>query len=167
MGIITYKSRRDFISIINEHSFKRCAELGVATGDFSSVLAKSKLTELVLVDKWNDHHNEAEQLVVIKRFAKDSRIKIFHELFSKAVNRFPDEYFDFIYIDGYAHTGQDSGLTLALWWPKVRIGGFFGGHDYHMRFKPTINVVDEFCKKYDKELYTTEEDTFPSWYVFK
>lgn len=165
--MITYSHRKELISIINENNFERVVELGVASGDFSSVLAKSNLKELVLIDKWNDHHGDSERLFVIKRFKNDSRIKIFHETFLDSANKFPDGYFDFIYIDGYAHTGQDSGLTLKLWWPKVRLGGFFGGHDYHSDYEPTIKVVNEFCNIHNKLLNLTGEKKFPSWYVFK
>jgi hypothetical protein len=147
--------------------YKRVVELGVGGGDFSSVLAKSNITELVLVDKWNDHHDEAEHQRVVNRFRNDTRVKIFHSTFEEASKNFPDEYFDFVYIDGYAHTGQDNGLTLLLWWYKVRTGGFFGGHDYHINYPKTISVVDSFCKAYNKTMNLTGEEKFPSWYVFK
>jgi hypothetical protein len=35
-----------------------------------------------------------------------------------------------VYIDGlhdYGSVKQD----IAAWWPKVKVGGFIGGHDYH------------------------------------
>lgn len=37
----------------------------------------------------------------------------------------------FIYVDGYAHTGEDRGKTLFDWYPKLKIGGLMAGDDYH------------------------------------
>jgi hypothetical protein len=54
-------NRNNFIILINEHKFTKGVELGVAAGCFSEILASSNLSELVLVDKWNDHHNENEK----------------------------------------------------------------------------------------------------------
>lgn len=30
------------------------------------------------------------------------------------------QMFDFVYIDGYAHTGEENGKTIIDWWRKVR-----------------------------------------------
>lgn len=108
-----------------------------------------------------------KKICVINKFKDDSRIKIMHSLFSDAVKEFSDGYFDFIYIDGYAHTGQDSGQTLDMWWPKLSNGGFFGGHDYHSDWKPTIISVDNFCNKHNLKIQLTSEERYPSWYLFK
>jgi hypothetical protein len=51
---------------------------------------------------------------------------------------------DFAYLDGdHSHDGvrQD----LALWYPKVRVGGVIGGHDYGNKDFPGVRqAVDEF-----------------------
>lgn len=46
-----------------------------------------------------------------------------------ATNLFPDGYFDFVYIDA-GHTYGEVMSDMNLWWPKVKAGGVFGGHDY-------------------------------------
>jgi predicted O-methyltransferase YrrM len=57
-----------------------------------------------------------------------------------------DESLDFVYIDGmhdYGSVRQD----IAAWAPKVRLGGFVGGHDYHENQNSDFEVkraVDEF-----------------------
>ena len=81
----------------------------------------------------------------------------------------PDSYFDFIYIDGYAHTGQDGGKTLEDWYPKLRAGGIFAGHDYHKHWSPTIDSVDAFRRSINHrgDLQLTLKDTFPSWWFLK
>jgi hypothetical protein len=96
--------------------------------------------------------------------------------FSDAVDDFPDEFFDFIYIDGYAHTGQDNGETLNQWWPKLKKGCVFSGDDYHTTEWPlTVKAVNEFCSEHDLKLnifkFENEDNNhwcrFPSWYVIK
>jgi len=42
---------------------------------------------------------------------------------------FPDEYFDFVYIDAL-HTYKGCKIDIESWWPKVKPGGLFAGDDY-------------------------------------
>ena len=52
--------------------------------------------------------------------------------------------FDFVFIDanhGYESVKED----IAAWWPLVRPGGLFCGHDYHGRFDGVDRAVDEFA----------------------
>jgi hypothetical protein len=91
-----------------------------------------------------------------------------------AVKLFPDEYFDFIYVDGYAHTGQERGKTFYDWWPKVKPGGLFGGDDYDVQWPETTTAVNTFVKNVNRELYVTQCDKgedwaslFQSWFVQK
>ncbi len=89
--------------------------------------------------------------------------------FAEALPHFADGSLDFIYIDGYAHTGQESGGTLRDWWPKLRAGGVFAGHDYCARYQPTCDAVDAFVAANGLTLHVTETggDSFPSWWVIK
>ena len=66
--------------------------------------------------------------------------------FCDALNLFEDCTFDFIYIDGYAHTGENEGKTLYDWYPKLKKGGMFAGDDYHNDWPKVVHHVDEFCK---------------------
>ena len=59
---------------------------------------------------------------------------------------FPDFYFDFIYIDGFAESGQEDGKTLYDWWPKLNSGGIFAGDDYSDDWPETKKQVDIFCE---------------------
>lgn len=161
-------TRNGFVNIINNLNLKTGVELGVATGLFSEILSKSNLTELFLVDKWDDHHNLNEKSIVMDKFKNNNRIKIIHSTFLEASKTFSNDYFDFIYIDGYAHTGQDNGQTLEIWWSKIKKGGLFSGHDYHIKYQPTIDAVNAFCAKYNNlKLSITSEERFPSWFLFK
>lgn len=159
--------RNDFYKLFGSDT-KIGVELGVAGGDYSDVLLKThNFEKFFCIDKWNDHHNEKEKQRVIARFEGKNNVDIIQKTFSDAVLDFEDGFFDFIYIDGYAHTGQNSGLTLLEWYPKLRKGGIFSGHDYHEKWMPTKKIVDLFSKCIDKPLYLTEADVFPSWYFVK
>lgn len=126
-------------------------ELGVASGSFSNrLLSTGRFSHLYSIDMWaGDRGHDVKQYKgVLRRLApykeKNSIIKL---KFDEALDLFPDEYFDFIYIDGYAHTGQNSGQTLHDWWPKLKRGGVFSGDDYSDRYPLVIKEVDEFAQQ--------------------
>ena len=56
---------------------------------------------------------------------------------------FPDKCFDFIFIDG-GHDYETVIEDIKNWYPKLKDGGVFGGHDYNW---PGVNkAVNEFFK---------------------
>ena len=59
------------------------------------------------------------------------------------VDRFEDESFDMIYIDG-DHTYEQVCKDIDNYLPKVKNGGFIGGHDYHDGAWPeVVRAVNE------------------------
>lgn len=144
-------------------------ELGVAAGAYSeTLLERSGLSLLYSIDRWADHHDEAEMHAAEQRLSRfGSRSRIIRSTFADALSLFPDGWFDFIYIDGYAHTGQDNGKTLADWWTKLKRGGMFAGHDYCPQYQPTIDAVDRFIAAHGLCLHITDEADYPSWWCVK
>jgi GT2 family glycosyltransferase len=59
-------------------------------------------------------------------------------------NSFPDNYFDFIFLDA-SHEYQDVKKDLQSWYPKVKNGGVFVGHDYQLHWQGVVRAVDEFA----------------------
>ena len=53
-----------------------------------------------------------------------------------------DRWADFVFIDA-AHSYEAVRDDIRLWAPKVRLGGWLGGHDYHAKFQGVIRAVDE------------------------
>jgi len=83
-----------------------------------------------------------------------------------ASSLFTDEFFDFVYVDAnhdYEHVKQD----VNAWWPKVKVGGVMGGHDY--KGIPTVEeAVKEFVSQHNlklMEFLTDERQT--EWGIVK
>ena len=60
-----------------------------------------------------------------------------------AVRLFPDNYFDFVFIDA-SHLYEDVVKDITLWLPKVRKGGILSGHDYnHPKHEDVAKAVHD------------------------
>lgn len=143
-------------------------ELGVARGDFSRmILQNGECRRLWSVDRWSDHHDLAEYHKAASMLISTSPgvcIPL-RMTFDEALPLFADSSLDAIYIDGYASGGQEGGATLANWWPKLKVGGLFAGHDYDPKWQPTIDAVDRFAAETGFVFsLTVESEGFPSWY---
>jgi hypothetical protein len=172
-------------------------EVGVFLGNFSERILATWPGELVLVDvwkhlahsedPWNFDDEKFDQILasVRERMAPfGARARIERALSVDACRLFPDDYFDFVYIDA-DHSFQGCRADLALWWPKLKPGGLFSGHDYlhgeiHGRelfevpeattesFKAygVKAAVDEFAAELGRTVHTTS-DSPKSWWFFK
>ncbi len=147
------------------------AELGVARGDFSAALLRqhAHIGNLYAIDKWNDERHPASEEAIARQNLSDPRAVVLRKSFEEAAKctDLGRVKFDLIYIDGYAHTGQDSGATLAQWWPKLKSGGIFAGHDYDPAWPLTIDAVNNFAAKNNLIINTILEKPFNSWWVKK
>jgi hypothetical protein len=144
-------------------------ELGVAAGKFAVELLNADPTVQYLgIDRWSDHHDDREMEEAAAALSIfPGRAILLRSTFDDAIGDFLPNSVDMIYVDGYAHTGQESGKTLEDWWPIVKDGGIFAGHDYHPKWQPTITAVDAFVKRHDLKLNIIHEQPFPSWWVRK
>lgn len=159
------KSRNELISLLKPYSIG--LELGVANGSFSRILYESNIfSEYWGIDKWNDHHNIKEYFHCIRSMPNANIIRA---QFNQCIEYFSDEYFDFIYIDGYAHIGQSKGQTLYDWYPKLKSGGIFAGHDYdEVNWINTYIEVNKFIEKNNLKLNIINgNDMYNSWWVYK
>mmetsp|Transcript_39737 Transcript_39737/g.62050 ORF Transcript_39737/g.62050 Transcript_39737/m.62050 type:complete len:111 (-) Transcript_39737:60-392(-) len=90
--------------------------------------------------------------------------------FEEAESLFPDSFFHLVYIDGYAHTGQDAGRTLLDWWYKVKPGGILAGHDYDERqWYLTYHNVNILANAHEQQVSVINAcgDGFQSWAIRK
>ena len=58
-----------------------------------------------------------------------NRVHQIRSLSIAAAQRFPDGFFDWVYIDAL-HTRDAALGDMRAWWPKLRRGGLFSGDDY-------------------------------------
>lgn len=65
----------------------------------------------------------------IKYCANSHKAQILEMDSNEAVDKFGDESIDFIFIDTY-YTKEQAERDLDVWYPKVKKGGLFMGHDY-------------------------------------
>jgi hypothetical protein len=103
------------------------AEVGVLAGDFSQVLLENcSPKELHLLDR--DLHSHR----IDQRFADDvssGRVVLHEGNSGRVLKRFPDHYFDFIYIDAdHRYEGVKRDARIAK--QKIRHDGFLIFNDY-------------------------------------
>jgi hypothetical protein len=146
-------------------------EVGVFDGDFSErILALNEPKKLHLVDPWftkddgtlydgptQEFSSKAQASAalefqyqhVISRFSGEiasGRIEMHRMLSQDAAPLFPDGHFDWAYVDA-SHFYDDVKNDLAMFFPKLRKGGYIAGDDYDRRGiwdHGVTRAVDEF-----------------------
>lgn len=126
------------------------------------------------IDVYGDNHDTEQYKEALRTVGLMAPYKLLRMTFDEALDLFDDESLDFIYIDGFAATGQEGGETIYDWAKKVRIGGVIAGDDYHEDWPLVQKSVDRFASDTGFELQVTtviEPDSryndYPSWAVIK
>ena len=162
-------------------------EVGVRDGAYSEIILHyGDLFKLYSVDPWrefskdvyNDGSNvEQKKQDELYEYTKKrleqfgARSEILRKTSGEAAPLFKDNSLDFVYIDAN-HSYEAVQEDIALWWPKLKEGGVFAGHDYvNGLFEPqglfgVKRAVDEFAKTNKQKVYKTPEK-WPTWYVVK
>ena len=89
----------------------------------------------------------------------DDKIEFITKKSEEAIDNVPNNL-DFVYIDGnhdYSYIKRD----IEMYYPKVKKGGFFGGHDIHLN--DVFKAVSEFKNKKDKKINIERVD----WWFIK
>ncbi len=150
---------------LNGASHPRGAEIGVFAGDMSAALLRGNpILHLDMIDSWEgdgsayvgdsgDWHaklsqdmQDRYQRIAIDRtdFAHDRRT-VMRGRSAQAAEGCPHEY-DFVFIDA-DHSYEGCKADIEAWAPKIRAGGWLGGHDYESPKFPKFGVkraVDEY-----------------------
>lgn len=153
-------------------------ELGVAAGGFSHrMVMTGKFDRCFGVDLYGGGiHSVSEYKEALRKIGviRGTPYHLLRMTFEEAYDLFPDGWFDFIYVDGYAHGGEDGGATIYSWWRKLRVHGVMAGDDYHARWPLVVEAVDAFVKDSKTRLHLTTDvdgvDAYsrsPSWAVIK
>lgn len=151
------------------------AELGVARGHYSDlILSVSQCRTLYSIDRWaGDRGHDADQEAAARALLArhGGRSVVICEPFAYARALFADGSLDLVYVDGYAHEGQDGGRTMDDWVTAVRPGGIIAGHDYCYDSWPlTVEAVDAFADRHGLVVQVTAAaadggDEYPSWWA--
>lgn len=171
-------SNRQDIALLAE---KGCigAEFGVDTGQLSERFLKlDHFSSFHSIDKWDDQaHSERQYWAVTEKLINYPRSRVWRMSAQKFATLIPNEMFGFIYIDCYAHTGQNDGEVLECLWPKLSPGGVFAGDDYDARhFKKTVAAVDRFAAEHRRSININDDfigdndirmDGHPTWWFRK
>lgn len=185
--------REELGRLAEERGFKVGAELGVERGRFATEILKQwpSVETYYAVDLWQPITKDQDSTSDGISYFKDENEgdKVFHNVRKKlghweasrgkpgtvrylrgytsnAVNQVEDGSLDFIYIDAQ-HKYEKVKEDLVDWWPKLKIGGIFAGHDYMYNpvwedeNSPTgVSIgkaVDEFAQSVGHTLMTTTE----------
>ena len=139
--------REWLLEMMPKHSV--CAEIGVFWGVFSRLILKMvQPKKLHLIDPWRyqddplfarsnygsgrgksqDNMDMIYQRIV-KKFGQQPNVQIHRSPSLECVESFPDNYFDWIYVDG-DHRYEGVRKDLEMYYSKVKPGGFVAGDDY-------------------------------------
>merc|ERR1719265_649195 len=89
-----------------------------------------------------------------------------------AAAELPDQSLDFVYLDA-RHDFAGVVADIHAWWPKVRIGGIFAGHDFVDGEFPEgdffwISAIREALPEVAAHVHVTKEkNRYPSFFVMK
>ena len=186
MKLTDLKTRYNIGFVLNKMGLTGLGvEVGVAFGENAEIILDTcNLKALWLVDSWDYVPNEnpkgyADAIkdwdgcleyckAKLKRFGL--RAVICQDTSVERAKCFDDNSIDFVYIDAN-HMRPYIDNDLKVWFDKVKVGGIFGGHDYHMVNRPDYvcevkAAVDEFFEGKGYTLHITD-DSDPSWYIIK
>jgi predicted O-methyltransferase YrrM len=143
-------------------------EVGVQYGRNLLSLCRHYSGLIYGVDIWNDFESEKKSLEI----TKSENRKLVTGYSTEVAKTFEDESLDFVYIDA-AHDYENVKADFEAWYPKVRKGGMFMGHDYGLNgdCEGVKQYIDELINKGWSFSFTTndfyEGRPYQTWYLTK
>lgn len=174
--MITVPTRDQLLEVLPKGG--RFCELGVFKGQFAfQMLDICQPTELHLIDRWvgpgecadqnGDHLETVPDLAVVYADLWErvmaipySPILLHRGRTLDELARFPNGYFDFVYVDADHHE-EAVYADLVLAHQKTR--GVIGGHDYCDRYPGVIRAVTRFCAEQGMVITHLTDDGIPSF----
>ena len=106
---------------------------------------------------WDKMHDKVKE-----KFKSNNNVTIDRNMSSEAIGNYQDNSLDFVYIDAnhkYEFVKED----LEMWYPKVKVGGWIGGHDFNLKIHVEKAVTEFFSDKKGTVIVTNE---MPSSYFY-
>ncbi len=128
----------------------RAVEVGTLYGAYAEVIVNTWPGHLTCVDPWMNQPDDvyfdgANKLnmsavlgQVMAKFKGNPRVKLQRMFSLHGSGKFEDGSLDLFYDDGNHAVGHVR-ADIQAWWPKVKIGGIFGGHDFFTRYDKDTN----------------------------
>ena len=181
------KKRDDLGEWLNQHGLLGTGlEVGSLDGEFArTVISKWNGKMLVMLDPWERQDPEIYKEPVNDRdwgsahascqaLADEypGRIRLVKDYSPQASAYFSDGELDWIYIDAN-HSYDACSADLIAWWPKVKGGGLFGGHDARNEIIPPQNcevkrALEDWTNEYKLPFpYITKYPGCYSWWIIK
>lgn len=178
---------RDSVSkVLNDFGLVgSAAEIGVLWGGFTRIVLKDwKGKAYWCVDAWerqppeiyrertNDMDYEKCYQEVQKLANDDKRIIVCKGFSPKIASVVPDETLDWVFIDAN-HEYQAVTSDMNAWFPKLKPGGLFSGHDYGYgtdwpHFCEVENAVKDWMREHNMNFVTDKgEGQGKSWWSIK
>lgn len=162
------KNRIELAQLLRERGYSGWGvEVGVHTGTYSDVILEhSNLSRVFSVDAWHGDEPglpigktdlEAFKLTADTLWRHGYRSVMIRQKSVDAAHIFADKSLDFVYIDAN-HTYEAVCSDIEAWWPKVKPGGIFAGHDFNDCSPEVKRAVWMHCKRHDLPLWLTECD---------
>jgi hypothetical protein len=162
-------------------------EVGVQTGAHAANLLDTwRGQKMLLVDRWEcvedktyvdianigtDEMNILRQKAELRLQQFGARAEIIQKWSEEAAGDVPNDSLDFVYLDA-RHDFQGVLADINAWWPKLRIGGVFAGHDFWDGENPegdffVKSAVRAFFGSSVEPLTTHEKDRYQSFFFLK
>jgi hypothetical protein len=142
--------RAVLVDFVKKHGWTRGAELGVDKGVlFNMLLTSCPQLSMVGVDTFPVPHRRERCLRMVEEF--NGRAQLLEMTTHQAAQRVPEQSFDFIFIDA-DHADASVAEDITDWTPKVKRGGWLGGHDYNKHFPGVVSAVNRVFGKRVEQL---------------
>ena len=206
-GVPIVDTRNDFGVLLESENKKVGLEVGVQSGVYSEIILNNWINceKYILLDPWihQEHYDDFanvdqnrqnalfdETKNRLKKFEdRGTTLEYIRDFSENGRKLIPDDSLDFIYIDA-RHDYKAMDEDLNWFWPKLKKGGIFAGHDFcNANEEPeqsgqdwcTLDdgtrcennkavkaAVEEFAVKHQKQVVVPRRETsWVSWYLRK
>lgn len=175
------RTRYELATILHDRqilkgTLQKVVEVGLGFGDFSAyLLGTNKDLILTSIESWRGKFmktrmTDARDGVMerMKYYIDNFQYEVLEMDSGEGSTHFLDNSLDCVYIDA-GHDYRNVKADLGYWYPKVKSGGIFSGHDYKLHGVPGVRTaVNEFIKAYGLKLgVTVDVNPNPSWFCVK